>query len=382
MVRILHISLFCLLTLPSFSQSFIFKIRRVPELKYFVFTDGYNNHNLDTKVNSKIDFPKKLYIQIYENDTFLIRWSNWELSEANAKLDYLKRDSLTFAGKVTRQGKDGMKFTFPFEEDTYNMFTMSEEPLIQIKNYKTGPPNEQEKRVKLYFVYNKKTIVIADIEERQLKNNSEIKEVLKLSKRIKLGFYSNDLYSDKTSKDLPLNIVNTYPVDFILDNANTCDEKLYWNALTTTKTLNFNDSTTIEEGRKFIDNLPKDVFISLNGNDVEYYSSRRYVYLENDSQIYVSNLNRGCEVFNDSLSKLDSIPVAEYFDARDGINNYLVKIDSKRWGWASKYGCNIEWRIYEEKTIKKLLKLDAAELFKKLIEMKPKNQALLNETCE
>ena len=90
------------------AQKHVFKIRKVPQLKYFVFADGFNKHNLEEKKLENKSFPKRLYLQVYENDTFLIRWSDWKLAEANIKLDYLKRDSLTFAGKIIRQKKTGM----------------------------------------------------------------------------------------------------------------------------------------------------------------------------------------------------------------------------------------------------------------------------------
>ena len=51
------------------------------------------------------------------------------ISNDNIQLDYLKRDSLTFAGKVIRQKKTGMKFIFPFEGETFHMFSISQEPL-------------------------------------------------------------------------------------------------------------------------------------------------------------------------------------------------------------------------------------------------------------
>ena len=76
--------------------------------------DGFNKHNLKEKKLEQESFPKRLYLQVYENDTFLIRWSDWKLAEANIQLDYLKRDSLTFAGKVIRQKKDGHEIYFPF----------------------------------------------------------------------------------------------------------------------------------------------------------------------------------------------------------------------------------------------------------------------------
>lgn len=382
MNKTINILLLLLLAHSSGAQNFVFKIRKVPELKYFVFADGFNNHNLDKKSKEEIEFPNRLYLQIYDNDTFLIRWSKWKLNEANTQLDYLKRDSLTFAGKIKRQGGKGMKFSFPFEGNTFQMFSMSEEPLVQKKEYKAGPMNAPVKMVKFFFNYNKKLIVLADLEKEKVDKNPEIEEALKLSARIKLGFYSNDLYSaKKLTADLPLNIIHTYPVHFILANSNSCDQKLYWNGITTTKTLNLKDTSIYRRERSIIEKMPEDVLININGPEAEYYVSRRYVFLKNDSQIYVSNLNRGCVVFNDSLNQIDSIPIATYWDARDGVNNYFIQTSEKLWGWASRYGCTVEWRIYDEKAVKKLLKLPSETLFKKLLSIPTKSAVLLNKSC-
>ncbi len=372
----------CLICGSVNAQLFTFRIRKVPELKYFVFADEFKNHNLDEKTNENTLFPQRLYLQVYDNDTFLIRWSKWKLKEANIQLDYLKRDSLTYAGKLIRQGKEGMKFTFPYGGDIYNMFTMAQEPLIQKRKYEVGPPDEREKRVEFFFDYNKKRIVLADLAKDDVDDHPEIEEALKLSNRIKLGFFSNDLYNtEKISKDLPLNVVSTYPVHFVLANSNSCDQKLYWNGVTTTRTLNLNDTAVYRKERNWVENLPEDVLVNINGPDVVYYQSRRYVFIENDSAIFVSNLNRGCEVFNDSLSKLDSIPLADIWDSRDGVNNYLIKIENDRWGWVSRYGCTVEWRVYDEKKIKKLLTKKPWGIFQELLEIKPLNAVLLNETC-
>lgn len=379
-------NLFYIFILSSFSihgQNFIFKIRKVPKLTCFVFADGFNHHNLEKKTKSNIDFSKRLYLQLYDNDTFLICWSTLQLEEANIRLDYLIRDSATFAGKVQRQAKDGMKLEFPFEGETYQMFVMGKEPLVKVKEYKTGPPNAQVKRVKFSFEYNKKIVVLADLLKQEVDSTPEILEALKMSSRIKLGFYSSALYKEeKTSPDIPLNIINTYPVSFILSNSETCSKNLFWKGITTTKTLNLNDTSRIREDRKWVDSLTDDLLIGINGPDVEYYKSRRYVYLENDSQIYVSKLNRGCTFFSDSLTKIDSIPVADFWEAGDGLNNYLVKLEKDLWGWASIYGCLIEWRIYEKKKIRKLLRQSPKEIFTKLVYTPTKGQMLLNEICE
>ncbi len=366
----------------AFGQSYVFKIRKVPQLKYFVFTDGYNNHNLDDKTKSEIDFTSRMYLQVYDNDTFLIRWCDWKLSDAAINLDYLIRDSLTYAGKITRQGDDGMKFSFPFEGDVFNMFLMNEEALVQKKEYKIGPPNDRVEMIKYYFEYNKKQVVLADLKKEDVANNPQIDEALKLSNRIKLGFYSNDLYSsDKSSADLPLNIINTYPVNFILAHSKTCESKLFWNGVTTNKTLNVNDTSEIRKNREFIENMPEDILINMNGNEIEYWLNRRYVFLENDSQIYITNINRGCDFVNDSISKLAQIPTANYWDSRDGVSNYLLPIDNKHWAWTSKYSCTVEWKIYDEKAIRKLFSLHSKILFKKLLDIEPINTTLLNETC-
>jgi hypothetical protein len=365
------------------AQNFIFKVRKVPELKYFLFADGFKNHNLEEKTKSKIDFPKRLYLQIYDNDTFIVRWSTWQLKKANNQFDYLIRDSSTFAGKIQRKAKDGMKLEFPFKGETYQMFSMGKEPLVKAKEYKKGPPNAKVKRVKFSFEYNKKIVVLADLLKQEVDSTPEILEALKMSSRIKLGFYSSSLYKEgKTSPDIPLNIINTYPVRFILSNSEICSQNLFWKGITTTKTLNFNDTSRIREDRKWVDSLSDDVLIGINGPDVEYYKSRRYVYLENDSQIYVSKLNRGCGVFRDSLAKIDTIPIAEFWESRDGLNNYLVKLEKDLWGWASIYSCAIEWRIYKRKKIRKLLRQSPQEMFKKLIDVQTKGQMLLNEICE
>ena len=47
--------------------------------------------------------------------------------------------------------------------------------------------------------------------------------------------------------------------------------------------------------------------------------------------VYVSNLNRGCDIFKDSLNQLDAFSNADYWDVRDGVNNYLVHIDKNLW---------------------------------------------------
>lgn len=364
------------------AQLFTFRVRKVPELKYFVFADEFQNHNLNEKTNQGILFPQRLYLQVYENDTFLIRWSKWKLKEANIQLDYLKRDSLTFAGKLIRQGKDGMKFIFPFQNETYNMFTMSEEPLVQKRNYKVGPPENREKRIEFYFDYNKKRIILADLPKEDVEDHTEIEEALKMSSRIKLGFFSSDLYNEeKASADLPLNIVSTYPVHFVLANSNSCAQKLYWNGLTTTRTLNLNDTSVYRKERTWVENLPDDVLLNINGPDVIYYQSRRYAFIENDSLVYVSNLNRGCEVFNDSLLELDSIPKADYWDSRDGVNNYLVSMENNKWGWVSRYGCVVEWRVYDGKKIRKLFVKKPEFMFQELPAIEALNAVLLNETC-
>lgn len=364
------------------AQLFTFRIRKVPELKYFVFADEFQNHNLDQKTKESTFFPKRLYLQVYDNDTFLIRWSKWKLKEANVQLDYLKRDSLTYAGKLIRQGEDGMKFTFPLGAETYNMFSMSEEPLVQKRNYEVGPPDDREKRIEFFFDYNQKRIILADLAKDEVENNPEIEEALKVSSRIKLGFFSSDLYnSEKINADLPLNIVSTNPVHFVLANSNACDQKLYWNGLTTTRTLNLNDTAIYNKERKWVNALPEDVLINISGPDVIYYQSRRYVFIENDSLVFVSNLNRGCQVFSDTLNNLSAIPKANYWDARDGVNNYLVQVENDLWGWISRYGCVVEWRVYEDKKIRKLLAKKAQILFQELNNIKPLNAILLNETC-
>lgn len=371
------------ISLHSVAQDFTFKIRKVPTLKYFVFADGFNTHNLDVKTKVEEEFPLRMYLQVYDNDTFLVRWSNWKLSEANVQLDYLKRDSLTYASKLIRQGDKGMKFEFPFQGETYQMFTMSEEPLVKQQEYKVGPLDKPIKMIKFFFLYNKKLVILADIEKEKVENDSTIEEAIKLSARIKLGFYSSNLYSSKkVSADIPLNIVYTYPVNFILNNSNTCDRKLYWKGLRTNMQLNLSDTSEYRKQRNMISKMPDDVLIDMNGESVEYYKSRRYVYMENDSQIYVSSLNRGCDVFRDTLSNLDSIPIANVWDARDGINNYLVDLGDNRWGWASRYSCAVEWRVYDEKKIKKSLKLTPKKLFKGLIFIEPAAKVLLNQECE
>ena len=382
MKKTLHILFIFLLCGSISAQKNVFKIRKVPHLKYFVFADGFNKHNLKEKKLEKESFPKRLYLQVYENDTFLIRWSDWKLAEANVQLDYLKRDSLTFAGKVIRQKKTGMKFIFPFEGETFHMFSISQEPLVKQRNYKAGKPGEQKKRVSFYFTYEDKSLILADMLLKQVKENQEIEEVLKSSARIKLGFYSNELYAnDGIAEDLPLNIVNTYPVHFILESSKTCEQKLFWNGIPTTKYLNMNDTAQLRTDRAFVNNLPPENILSINNNQVEYYQARRYVYLENDSQLVASNFNRGCSFFKTRINDLDSIPVAPYWDTRDGISNYLTPIGNQLWGWVSKYGCLVEWKIYEEKKIKRLRSLSSQELFKQLKDATVKSSMTLNLSC-
>ena len=376
-----HIILFLFFCNSVRAQLFTFKIRKVPELQHFVFADEFINHNLNKKTSINTLFPKRLYLQVYSNDTFIVRWSENKLKEANSQFDYLSRDSLTYVGKLVQQGEHGIKFTFPFENQIYNMFAMAEEPLVLKRNYDIGPPKKREARIEFYFFYNNKRITLADLPKKEVDNHPEIEKALNSSHRIKLGFFSNLLYKKKVSSDLPLNIVETFPVHFVLTNSKSCTKKLYWKGITTTRTLNLNDTAHYEKGKEWLDQLPDDVLVDIIGNDVVYYQSRRYVFIENDSLIFVSNLNRGCKVFNDSLKNLHSIPVAEFWDSRDGINNYLIKIEDKYWSWVSRYGCTVEWRVYSEKKIKKLFQKRPVELFKELIAIEPLNAILLNENC-
>ncbi|MDC1188288.1 hypothetical protein N8089_00700 [Flavobacteriales bacterium] len=365
------------------AQKHVFKIRKVPQLKYFVFADGFNKHNLEEKKLENKSFPKRLYLQVYENDTFLIRWSDWKLAEANIKLDYLKRDSLTFAGKIIRQKKTGMKFIFPYKGETFHMFSISQEPLVKQRNYKAGKPGEQKKRVSFYFTYKDKSLILGDMLLKQVKENQKIEVILKSSARVKLGFYSNELYAnDAIAENLPLNIVNTYPVHFILENSKTCQQTLFWNGVPTTKYLNINDTAQLSKDRAFVNNLPSENILSIDNNQVEYYQARRYVHLENDSQLVASDYNRGCSYFQKKLNNLDGIPLAPYWDTRDGINNYLTPIGNKLWGWVSKYGCLTEWKVYEENKIKTLLSLPSQELFKQLNYVTVKSSAILNLSCK
>ena len=364
------------------AQLFTFRVRKVPELKHFVFADEFQNHNLSKKKHESVFFPQRLYLQVFDNDTFIIRWSRWKLKEANIQLDYLKRDSLTYAGKLVRRGKKGMIFTFPFEDKTYKMFTIAEEPLVQKRKYEIGPPEDKEKWIEFYFEYNKKRIILANLPKKEVENHPEIEDALKLSSRIKLGFFSNELYKNKKiSSEIPLNIVNTYPVHFVLANSNSCNQKLYWKGITTTKTLNLNDTSVYRREREWVNKLPEDVLINIIGTNVLYYQSRRYVFIENDSLIFISNVNRGCELFNNTLNNLASIPLADYWESRDGINNYLVKIEDDLWGWIFRYGCTVESRLYDKKQIRKILTMEPSEIFKELHEIKPLNATILNETC-
>ncbi len=382
-MRLLFSIILLAISLHSVAQDFTFKVRKVPKLKYFVFADGFKTHNLDQKSKIEEDFPLRMYLQVYENDTFLIRWSECKLSDANVELDYLKRDSLTFAGKLIRQGNDGMKFEFPFQEETFQMFVMSEDPLVSKYEYMIGPPNKRVERIKYSFLYNKKLIVLADLFKHEVDSHPEIDEALKLSARIKLGFYSSDLYSaKKVSADIPLNIVNTYPVHFILNNANNCDNKLYWKGVTQSMRFTLSDTSKFRKERGMISKMPEENIVSLEAEMVEYYKVRRYVFIENDSQIYVSNLNRGCYAILDTLKNLESIPIAEHWENRDGVNNYLVRIDKNKWGWASRYSCVVEWRVFEDKKIKKILELPAKKLFKLLNKAEYKGRVLLDASCD
>ena len=108
-----HIILFLFFCNSVRAQLFTFKIRKVPELQHFVFADEFINHNLNKKTSINTLFPKRLYLQVYSNDTFIVRWSENKLKEANSQFDYLSRDSLTYVGKLVQQGEHGIKFTFP-----------------------------------------------------------------------------------------------------------------------------------------------------------------------------------------------------------------------------------------------------------------------------
>jgi hypothetical protein len=142
-----------------------------------------------------------------------------------------------------------------------------------------------------------------------------------------------------------------------------------------------NDTAQLRTDRAFVNNLPPENILSINNNQVEYYQARRYVYLENDSQLVASNFNRGCSFFKTRINDLDSIPVAPYWDTRDGISNYLTPIGNQLWGWVSKYGCLVEWKIYEEKKIKRLRSLSSQELFKQLKDATVKSSMTLNLSC-
>ena len=250
-------------------------------------------------------------------------------------------------------------------------------------NTKLDLRTNESKELNYSFLYNKKLIVLADLFKHEVDSHPEIDEALKLSARMKLGFYSSDLYSaKKVSADIPLNIVYTYPVNFILNNSNTCENKLYWKGVTEPMRFTLSDTSKHRKEREMINQMPEENIVSMEADMVEYYKARRYVYMENDSQVYVSDLNRGCFAMQDTLNSLDSIPVADYWENRDGVNNYLVRIDKEKWGWASRYSCAVEWRVIEEKRLKKLLDLPEKKLFKQLNKVEYKARVLLDASCE
>lgn len=367
----------------SKGQNHVFKIRKAPLLTYSVFADGYDDHDLEDKTSIYENFPQRLYIQVYDNDTFLIRWCDWELTEAASKLDYFYRDSLTFVGAVKRQGEKDIKLIFPFNNQFVHMFTISEEPLIQQKVYTVGEGEEKQKRVSFYFEYNGNSILLGDELEEKVASNEAIQDALQLSARMKLGFYSEKIYQNESdNENLPFNIVKTYPLKFILQNSKNCNEKLFWRGVTTTKQINTNDTASFNKDQKFIKSISKDNLVNLSNGSVEYYISRRYIYFENDSQLVVSNLNNGCEIFLDSLHQNNWIKDAPYWQNKDGINNYLIQVSPDYWGYASKYGCSVTWLMYKAKTIKKLIKKSPTNIFRKLNKMEPVSQNLLSNTCE
>lgn len=362
------------------AQNFLFKVRKVPQLKYHVFSDKYNHHNLDEKTNEEQSFPLRLYIQVYDNDTFLIRWCNWQLTEASNQLDYLNRDSLTFAGKVSRSGEEDLKLVFPFKDQTCHMFSISEEPLIISRTYRD---KENVERVNFGFTYNGQNIFIADLLKEDVEGNEEIVAALKLSARIKLGFYSEDLYnSEKVSTDLPFNIVNTFPVQFIIDHSSKCDSKLFSSGVTTTQQIRMSDTASYRADKDFINALPEANLIRVSDGQFEYYTSRRYVYLESDSQVVVSDLNDGCAQFYSSLDTLPEIETAEFWKADDGVNNYLVRVSDDYWGYVSKYGCTLTWRIYTHKSLRKILKKQRENIFQAIQKVKFISETALDKTCD
>lgn len=373
-MRWLWCSILLLFSLSSFSQTYTFKLRKRPALEFFLFADGYVKENLEEKTKEEIDFEDRIYIQLYANDTFLIHWSQKGLEEESKAQNYFVRDTNTYVGAYRSVGGDRIKLSFPYKGKTYNMFDMKVEPLIQKNIYKVSKESKKN-RISYAFDFDGKVNILADVDEDDEEAIFEFDDLQMSSRNITFGFFSDDLYKKKADQNVPLNIVKTYPARFILANAG-CHTNLFWNGVQQTRTLGANDTTFLAE-------LPEDNIVSMDGNNLTYYVNRRYVYLHNDSQIVVTDLNRSCEYFFEEVDTVNSLTSSIAYEARDGVKDFLVKMPQKnRYGWVSTYGCAVKWKIIEDRKIKKILEDESVNVFDALNSFKPISNAVLSEYCD
>lgn len=374
MMRWLWCSILLLFSVSSFSQTYTFKLRKRPALEFFLFADGYFKENLEEKSKEKIEFEDRIYIQLYANDTFLIHWSQNGLEEESKAQNYFVRDTNTFVGAYRSEGGERIKLSFPYKGKTYNMFDMKVEPLIQKNIYKVSKESKK-KRISYAFDFDGKVNILADVKEDDEDAIFEFDDLQQRSRNITFGFFSNDLYKEKADQNVPLNIVKTFPTRFILANAG-CHSNLFWNGVQQTRTLGANDTT-------FLANLPEENIVSMDGNNLTFYVNRRYVYLHNDSQIVVTDLNRSCENFFEFVDTVNSLTPSIAYESRDGVKDFLVKMPQKnRYGWVSTYGCAVKWKIIEERKIAKILEDENVNVFDALNTFDPLSNAVLSEYCD
>ncbi len=372
MIRILIFILFISFSVQG--QKYIFKIRKRPKLEFFLFADGFFETDLNNKSKQRVDFGERIYIQLYANDTFLIRWNNHDLKEALVEQNYFSRDSNTIVGAYRNTSEDRIKLSFPYKGKTYNLFDMNVEPLIQKNTYKISKTSNK-KRVSYSFTYENKVNILADVDEKNSDAIFEFDELQTLSKKITFGFYSDDLYNDTKDQNVPLNIVETYPARLILDYS-SCHSTLFWNGVQTTRTIQQKDTT-------FLKSIPEDNIISMSGSNVTYYSNRRYVYLHNDSQLVVTDLNRSCDFFFEEIDTVNNLTPTLISKQKDGVKDFLVKLPQKnRYGWVSTYGCAVKWKILEIKKADDLIEEQGIETFKHLQSLPSLSEAILSEYCE
>lgn len=355
-------------------QTYTFKLRKRPNLEFFLFADGFFENDLNDKSKQRIDFSERLYIQLYANDTFLIRLNNHRLEEAIKQQNYFNRDSSTIVGSYRSEGGDRIKLSFPYKGKTYNLFDMSVEPLIKKNTYKISKESKK-KRVSYYFSYAGKTNILADIDEKDSEEVLEFDKLQSLSENITFGFFSDDLYKETADQNVPLNIVKTYPARFIIENSG-CNSKLFWNGTQTTRTI-------LQSDTAFLKTIPEDNIISMTGSNITYYTNRRYAYLHNDSQIVVTNLNRSCKFFFEEIDTVNNLSPTLFSHQKDGVKDFLVKLPQKnRYGWISTYGCAVKWKIIENKKLTDLIKKEGVTTFKSLQSQLPLSEAILSEYCE